>query len=311
MLVLTFLILALGLSACNLPRETVTTSSLTTDAETAASTEQPGLIPPTPSSTDLPPTNTPAPIGEFTLAVLVNLDSELVSSAQAQQLVDEASRILYTLTGFVLKMIDYAEMSNPGAMDYLILNAYLNSAPSEIPNGILIFSFGDNNIAKLHGGYSMVFPGPTGFRNSFQSAYAPQGSLYISVLHYSHRFAKCGYGDSDIPISNVSVDGECRNQPGTTCVEKYGYQMCSNDVDSIYASTRTYFASSSLVHEIMHSFGPNGNQDNYWTPECTTAMTSGASSRSYAASTFDSVEAQSYVNMCPFVFDLFMQSYQP
>lgn len=285
-----------------------------------APTQAPPLSPPTPdpaptvvippTAAILPATSAPEAARIFTLAVLVDLASEPVTREQAQTLVDEASEILFGLIGFKLAMIDFRGFSSGGATS-AIIQEYLNSAPAIIPNGMILFSFGDNGTAKLYGGYAYTLPGPAGYVNQFVSPYAHENDLYVGVVHFSHRYARCGYGDSETPVSNVSIDGECRNQPGTACVEKFGYSMCSNSVDDLYASTPTYMASSSSVHEIMHPFGPNRTQDHYFTPECTAAMQSGISVRPYQADSFDKAEADFYINMCPFVFDNFVNSYRP
>jgi hypothetical protein len=166
-------------------------------------------------------------------------------------------------------------------------------------------------MAKTYGGYSYTLPGPAGYINRFDSPYVPADHIYIGVIHFGHRYARCGYGDSETPISDVSIDGECSNQPGTACVERFGYSMCSNAVDDLYASTSTYMASSSIVHEIMHPFGRGGALDHYFTPECTKAMQSGISVRPYQADSFNKAEAGFYINMCPFIFDNFVNSYGP
>jgi hypothetical protein len=287
---LPLVVILLFVVGCNLPA-----------INTPVSATQPPVIP----STEAPP-----PVrGVFTVAVLVDLNSEPVTQADAQIVIDEASSILYGLTGFTLEMVDFREVRNTSGMNDIVSD-YLNGSPAVIPNGILLFSFGDNNNAKIFGGYSITYA-VSDFHNAFQAQYAPTGSVYVGVMDYGHRFARCGYGDSDTPVSDVSIDGECFNQPGTACAEKYGYQMCSTAVNDLYASTSTYMTSSSFVHEMMHPFGPNGNMDHYHTDDCTSLMSTGISQRPYNPETFDSVESESYVNMCPFLFDNFVNSYQP
>ncbi len=252
------------------------------------------------------PTEQPT-LGVFTLAVLVDLDSEPVSREQAQVVVNEASQILEGLTGFTLEMIDFREVSNTSNTNSIIAD-YISSNPIVIPNGFVIFSYGDDDFAKSRGGYAIAYTVP-GFRNTFESPQLAPGTLIGAVLHYSHRYAKCGYGDSDTMISSVSINGECRNQPGIACVEKFDYLMCINAVDNLYASTRTYMTSSSLVHEIMHSFGLYGNQDHSWTQECDAEMAKGISQRPYISG--DLANSQFYSGMCPYVFDIFGNSYHP
>lgn len=256
------------------------------------------------------PTSTPPPERTFTISVLVDLTSEPVTREQAQVITKEASGILFGLTGFKLAMIDFQEFST-GTPDEMVRNYLASRPPSTIPNGVILFSFGAGGMARLYGGYSYVVSGPGTYANQFVSPYAHENDIYIGVIHFSHHYGICGYGDSETPISEVSIDGECRNQPGTACVEKFGYSMCSNVVDDLYASTPTYMASSSFVHEFMHPFGSNLAQDHYFSPECTATMLSGISARPYQSESFNKAEADFYVNMCPFVFDNFVNSYRP
>ncbi len=312
------LVLALTL-ACNIGSAAPTSAPLLPSA-TPLPTQAPLLSSPTiilaptgtnsPTATILPATPTREATGVFRLSVLVDLASEPVTREQAQAIVDEASGILLGLTGFKMEMVDFQEISSGEAVR-TIVQKYVKSASGIDPNGIVLFSFGENGVAKSCGGYSYRLAGPAGYVNQFASPYAHKDEIYVGVIHFSHRFGICGYGDSETPISNVSIDGECRNQPGVTCAEKYGYSICSNLVDALYASTPTYMVSSSVVHEIMHSFGPNGNPDHYGTAECTAAMISGKNARPYRPAPFSLEEAEYYVNMCPFVFDNFVNSYRP
>jgi len=258
------------------------------------------------------PTSTPKPLGVFTLSVLVDTTSEPVTREQAQTLVNESSRILYGLTGFVFEMVDFQEI-NTGASTKDMVQSYLNTSPAIIPNGIILFSFGDNGDAKRYGGYAYTYLGPDGFRNPFIAPGAIQRDLYVGVIHFRHRYAQCGYGDSNTPISDVSIGGECRGQAQVACVGKYDYTICSDTVNHLYASTPTYFSSSTFVHEIMHPFGELLNKDHYGTAECTDMMQSGRSARRYKRDIFDRslAEFQYYTGMCPYVFDNFVNSYKP
>lgn len=296
------------LGGCNIPDRTEVASPV--PALDVKPTIQSVTLPVEPS---LEPTLIPAttiPTGVFTLSILVDMSSEPVSREQAQTVVDEAGMILQGLTNFTLQIVDFREVPGGSSMEK-ILQDYI-ADPAYVPsNGIIIFSYGDDGTAKLYGGYAFPYPGREGYVNQFVAQSATVNDLYVGVIHFGHQFARCGYGDSQTPISAVALKGECFNQAGTACVEKYGYSMCSNAVDRVSASTPTYFTSATFVHEIMHPFGLAGVQDHYWTPECTTKMADGTSQRAYNSQFFDPTEADDYVNMCPYVFDLFMKSYQP
>jgi hypothetical protein len=300
------ILLILILTSCNMPGASPATEPAVVAPVLTETPADSAALQPVDRSTA-----TPSPIpysGVFTLSVLADTSSEPVTRDQAQTLVNEASGILAGLTNFAFEMVDFREYS--GSVDS-ILQSYFSDPGYVRSDGIIIFSYGDNGFARDLGGYAFPAPGPAGFVSRFKSPYAPENSVYVGVIHFSHRFGECGYGGGETPISVVSVGGECRNQPGTACVEKFGYQMCGNLVNELYASTPTYMASSTFVHEIMHPFGEFGNFDHYFTAECTERMASGISSRPYQSAYFDSAEADFYVNMCPYVFDVFVNSYLP
>lgn len=284
------------------------------EAVAASPTATELVVGPTPTSTSpLPPTPTAIPptpvqpLGVFKIAVLVDTSSEPVTQADTEMVIQEASSILLRLTGFVFEMVDFVETSPPAdTRRGNLAQHYLTSQATTIPNGIVVFSYGDDDFARIMGGYSFQVPGPAGFRNAFVSPVYGGDKVYVGFIHRSHRYARCGYGDGEVPISDTSIGGECRNQPGTACVMHNGYSMCQNAVDNLYASTPTYFVSSSIVHEFMHSFGPNVEYDHYGTPVCKEAM--GWTDDNW---TFSLEEAEICSGMCPYVYDNLVASYQP
>jgi hypothetical protein len=241
----------------------------------------------------------------FNVVVIVDTTSEPVTRDQAQSLVSDASNILFGLTPIGVYMTDFREDNNGGAITEIV-SRYVSSVsdPSLLPNGIIIFSYGDNDFAKQRGGYAITVQGPAGFRNEFNSPIVGSDKLYVGVVHFSHRFAECGYGGTDTIQSAVSIGGECRNQPGIACTMFNGYSMCSTEVNHLYASTPTYFGATTIVHEIMHSFGPNGDYDHFGTVECNRAM-------GWPDDYFEPALGAVYNQMCPFVYENFTASYQP
>lgn len=252
------------------------------------------------------------PLGVFTLAVIVDTSSELVTRLQAQSVVDDASAILQEHTGFAFTMVDFVEMTPSGQVSTLGSNYIASRNAADLPNGIIIFSFGDGDLARTHGGYFITLPGPTGYINEFVSPTFGSDQAYVAINHFSHRYAGCGYGSStaETPVQNTSFNGECRNQDGVACVEHNGYSMCASAVDNLYASTPTYFAASTIVHEFLHPFGPSGVDDHYYTPGCNQAMAEEASLRPYSE-TFSLEEAEYYNGLCPYVYDNFVFGYSP
>lgn len=268
----------------------------------ALATELPAATSPSPIPAPATQTVTPtAPI--FTVAVIVDMQSEPVTRDQAFQVVTEANGFLSRLTSIGLVMTDFVEDGGGGATNDMA-SRYINGHAAALPNGLLIFSFGDEARAKLLGGYSFSVAGPTGYSNTFSSPIIGSGQVYVAVVHYGHKYAACGYGGAEVVQSASSLDGECRNQPGTACIQHNGYSMCSDSIGHLYASTPSYFTSSTIVHELLHPFAAGGDQDHYSTPECNLRM-------GYPPQFFDLQEAQYYNGLCPDVYDNFRASYQP
>ena len=128
------------LFGCNLPAS---------DSETLTPASIPTLqtvLPATNTFTPSPePTATNAPKGVFKLVVLVDTSSDPVTQEQAQIIIDEASQILYKLTNFVFEMVDFREV--PGGKMKSIVDAYFSDPTAISANGIIIFSYGDDNSA--------------------------------------------------------------------------------------------------------------------------------------------------------------------
>jgi hypothetical protein len=83
--------------------------------------------------------------------------------------------------------------------------------------------------------------------------------------------------------------------------------MCVTALDAIYASTPTFFAASTVVHETMHNFGIDTATDHYGTQACTEAMAFSGSVREYVADDGDMFER--YSGICPFIYDRFVDSF--
>lgn len=239
---------------------------------------------------------------KFRLAIIVDTASEPVPLEQAEAVLADANGILIELTGYGFELVDFVEDSSGGSVDSIV-RSYLDSH-EETPNGIALFSYGQNMQAKRSGGYARQILGPSGFRNEFVSTWIGDNQVYVAVIHYSHKYAACGYAGTDSIQVLVSSNGECRGVDGVACVMNYGYQMCEDATENLYASTQTYFAATTLVHEIMHGFSNRANDDHYATASCKTIM-------GWDEFHFDLAEGQYYASMCPHVYDLFVESYQP
>ena len=215
----------------------------------------------------------------------------------------EATRLIQPFVQISFELVDFVEDSGGGTTKDMA-GRYLASHTSTSANGILIFSFGDGGRAKLQDGYGYPLAGPAGYRNTFVSPMFGENQIYIAVVRFELKYMACGYGGSETVQSASSIDGECRNKPGTACVQTNGYSMCSNAVGNLYTSTPTHFVSSTIIHTFLHSFSPGGDKDNYATPECNARM-------GYPAGFFDLQESQYYNGICPFVYENFAASYKP
>jgi hypothetical protein len=193
----------------------------------------------------------------------------------------------------------------PGAsIDAWVREVLAGMAPP-IPDGLVVFSFGDDGLARSHGGYSFTVPGPPGFTNHFVSPEVGGESIYVAVLHWGHRYGACGYDEAGELVSETAIDGQCRNQPGSACTTHNGYSMCANLVGSAYASTPTTFVAANVTHEFLHPFGRYGTFDHYGTEQCREAMGWGADW------VFSVADAEDWLGQCPYLFDAFEAGIRP
>ncbi len=253
------------------------------------------------------------PKGVFSFDALVDLSSEPVTLQQTEATLQDASNILFNLTGFVIRLQNYGtvEFTQEQSSDYLMRDSipqcYIAQTTNDIPDSLVIFSYGADNFARTMGGFTYAIEGPTSFKNHFVDAFGNDNQIYVMFNHYSHKYARCGYDEwGENVISDVSIGGECSNQPGTPCVMKNGYSMCQTAADDLYASTPNYFSAATVIHEIMHSFGYYANYDHYGTTDCTEEMKKGDSSWTPNDDEFLVVNG-----MCPYVYDNFIAGYRP
>ena len=240
---------------------------------------------------------------QFTVAVIVDKATQKVTREQAEAVVVEASSYLREFSPIGLLMTDFVEEDvSAGIAD--TANRYMAAHAAALPDGLLIFSLGDQGQAKKDGGYGFSVQAPPDFKNPFVSPVAGSSQMYVAVVDYNYKYMACGYGGADTASSAVSLPGECRGQTGIACVQGSGYSMCSNAAGNLYTSTPTHAVASMIVHALLHNFAPNGEKDNYATPECSARM-------GYPAGFFDLQESEYYNGLCPFVYEEFTKSYRP
>lgn len=209
----------------------------------------------------------------FNLLIFIDENSFDINDKEIEEYFNFTDQLLYERTGIHIKIstdnIWRVKVSN----DYDILTtmrdlAFKNKEDFKNANGFVFFSTA-NEDAKIYGGYALSFYPPTEikFCNTF-SAHEKTDKLYGAVIDWEHKFAKCGYGDSDKHTNDYSIGGECSNQPGTKCILQNNYYICKNALDDYYATNPYLMTASSIIHEIMHHFGDNGTMDHYGTDTC-------------------------------------------
>ena len=298
--------LLLSLVACSTssPASLATPTSLFSGAPSPVPSTIAAITPEAGSTVRISPTLPPSQAGpQFTVAVIVDKATQSVTREQAEAVIVEASGYLREFSPIGLLMTDFIE-ENMSAGTADMVNRYMAAHAAALPDGLLIFSFGDQGQAKKDGGYGFSVPAPAEFKNPFVSPVAGSSQMYVAVVDYSYKYMACGYGGSDTASSAVALAGECRGQTGVTCVQGSGYSMCANATGNLYTSTPTHAVASMIVHSLLHNFASLGEKDNYATPECNARM-------GYPEGFFDLQESEYYNGLCPFEYEEFTKAYRP
>lgn len=244
-----------------------------------------------------------APTTYFRVAVIVDITSDRVSEEQAAAVLAIANEQLIELTGFGLKLVDFVEDNSGGSIESIVID-YMQNNKDKLPNGILIFSEGDEDRAKINRAYAQHFLAPDGFRNSFVSPVLGNGYMYVAVVQFNHLYAACGYGGMDEIQSPVSIGVECGEQDGSPCASWEGIQVCQSALPYLEGKTVVDMAVGPVIHEFMHSFGDKGPGIHYTSEVCHEDM-------GWELGHYNLEEAEYYVDICPYVFDIFSNSYRP
>jgi hypothetical protein len=203
------------------------------------------------------------------------------------------------LTGYGLQLVDFVEDDSGGSILDLVEN-YMERE-SDLPNGIFIFSVGDDDRAKMNRAYAQQIPAPDGFRNAFVSPSRGEGYMYVAVLQFNYRYAACGYAGSDTVQSQLSSSGECPGGDGQVCAEWSGMQVCPIALPALEGHTPIDMAAGVIIHEFMHSFSEKGQEDHYFSGTCREVM----------GDFWDEDLAEYYSDFCPNVYEVFADSYRP
>jgi len=241
----------------------------------------------------------------FKIAVIVDAVTDPVSREEVEAVLALVTPAFNEVTGFRLETVEIVEDGEGGSIER-IATSYIEQA-REAPNGILIFSVGDDDRAIINRAYAQQVPGPAGFRNLFVSPIPHLGDshVYIAVVQFNHLFAACGYGGMDTIQSPVSIGDECRGEVGSACAAWEGMQVCQIALPFLEGRTRIDMVAEPVVHEFLHPFGLLGGPNNHYGSEaCNLAM-------GWEPDHFDEAESASYAGMCPNVVENFANSYKP
>lgn len=244
----------------------------------------------------------PAPTRYFRVAVIVDTTTDPVSREQAEAVLAIANDKLVDLTGFGIELVGFVEDSSGPSISSLVED-YMRSADS-LPNGVLVFSVGDDDRARINRAYAQQVPAPEDFSNAFVSPYLGDSYMYVAVLQFNHRYAACGYAGTDAIQRAVSSHGECRGVDGVSCVAWNGVQVCESAFEFLEGHTPIDLAAGPVIHEFMHAFGDRGAEDHYASAACKTAM-------GWPPYHYDLEEAEYYNDFCPDVYAVFADSYKP
>lgn len=238
----------------------------------------------------------------FKIAVIVDTATDPVSREDVEAVLAIATPQFLKITGFRLETLEILEDGKGGSIKRIVSDYMAHAA--ELPNGILIFSKGDDDRAVTNRAYAHWVPGPEGFRNSFVSPYPDIGDsyMYTAVIQFNHLFAACGYGGMDTIQSPVSIGEECRGEVGSACAAWEGMQVCEIALPFLEGRTRIDMVAEPVVHEFLHPFGLGGPDAHYGSEACNLAM-------GWEPDHYDEAEAESNAMMCPNVVENFRNSY--
>lgn len=243
------------------------------------------------------------PVVDFKVAVIVDTTSDPVSREQAEAVLALADLKLLELTGYGLELVGFLEDATGASVENLV-RAYMSKHGSSLPNGILIFSVGDEDRARIHRAYAQQILAHGEFRNAFVSPYLGDRYMYVAVLQFNYLYAACGYAGTDTIQGPVSSHGECRGVDGEVCVAWNQEQVCESALPLLAGHTPIDLAAGPVIHEFMHAFSDRGPDDHYGTEACQEAM-------GWPPDHFDLEESEHYNDMCPYVYDNFASSYSP
>jgi hypothetical protein len=250
------------------------------------------------------PAEPPAKAVEYiNVAVIVDGRAPQTPRADIERVLARASAKLIELRGVGLQLTEIVYGAPRAGEDMLAVRELANTFIADrrkttIPDGIVVLT--DEPMARSYGGYSDWATPPFPFRNRFPSPRPELGGdkVYLMVVHFDHMYARCGYNDALEHVSDVAINGECRNKPGTPCVESANSRWVCSDATGDAYSTPDVFRACTVAHELAHAFGfprAMNEPDHLGTPDCVARV-------GIVAANPDLAEFQRLCAMCPDVY---------
>jgi|GEM_PF-5060876 len=208
-----------------------------------------------------------SPAKYFPVNILVDTNSFILSDEEINSYISEASYELCSRTKVGIKAVKIQRFNF--SFDQLydknqLAQVLIQNSDPDISAFVILTKQG---IVGQYGGMADMIPADLLnmgliYSNSFPDYMERTKLIYLLYVDFKHKFARCGYDTAgEKLISDVSSNGECQNQSNVKCVQHNGYSMCPGSINNYYAQTPTFFAVTSLLHEIMHIFGEQGNYD--------------------------------------------------
>jgi len=229
----------------------------------------------------------------FVVDVIVDQSSFNPYLTEIQEVIKVTDFKLNQLTGVNLELrkVYYLDTLGESTNSYKDSLQYKKILNDKAVNGVIVLTKEFNT--EEQGGFSVAYEFPD-YCNGFKSKYG-QNRIYYAYMDWEHKYSICGYKDGE-HISDISIGGECTNQPGTPCVFNGDYYICENAQENFYSNPAN-FMGSLFVHELMHPFGENGKYDHYGINNCP------------EVSETNLEDAQYYCGLCPNVYDNFKESF--
>lgn len=262
-----------------------------------------GSTPPAANAPSAAPSASATPRAEFDVAVLVDADGRQPAREEIERAFAKADAKLRQKTGEGINLTEVAFAVPRGPSVTTMATTFLAARAARPPEGLLLLL--NDATSTSFGGYSVTVQPPFPFVNQFPSPVQSVGAgrVYVAVMHFDHFYARCGYDGQQRRVSDVSFGGECRGRNGLPCVLKPGgeYWTCPDVLEDAY-SDWDYYKGCTIVHELIHPFGTEGNLDHYGTPQC---IARGGVTQAQAG---DTRMAQDNCVMCPDLYPRFKRS---